>query len=98
MSDFDSDPDSDSDSDSESDSDSNTAFINLDMYIFFFYTCILLNKPADNFFFILSHYKINPHASNASIINIFVWHFITQKVCFYYAVKFSYFGFYVFLP
>ena len=50
MSDFDSDPDSDSDSDSESDSDSNTAFINLDMYIFFFYTCILLNKPADNFF------------------------------------------------
>ena len=32
--------------------------------------------------------------SNASIMHIFFWYFITQKVCFYYAVKFSYFGFY----
>ena len=45
------------------------------------YICIPLNKPADDFFMYF-HNRINSYASNASIMHIFFWHIITQKVCF----------------
>ena len=54
--------------------------------------CILLNKLVDGFF-INFHNRINNYASNASIMHIFFWYIITQKVCFYYTIKFSYFSF-----
>ena len=79
-------------SESESESDFSSVFINLDICIFLFYVCILLNKLADSFV-IHSYNRINSYASNASIIHIFFWHIITQNVCSYHTIKFSYFSF-----
>ena len=42
---------SDFDSASESDSECSSAFMNLDIFIFLFNICTLLNKPADSFFY-----------------------------------------------
>ena len=81
-----------SESNSESESDFSSVFINLEICIFSPYTYTLLNKLADNFF-INSHNRINSYASNACIMHIFFWHIITQKVCFYHTIKFSYFSF-----
>ena len=61
-----------------------------------YYIWIPLNKPADGFF-IYSDDRINSYVSNGSIMHIFFWHIYTQKVCFYYTIKFSYFIFQVFL-
>ena len=71
-----SDFDSASESDSECDPDSSSVVINLDICIFLLYICPLLNKLADSFF-IHSHNRINSYASNASIMHIFFWYFIT---------------------
>ena len=85
--------DSSSESNSESGSDFSSVFINLDTCVFFSpYIYILLSKLADDFF-INSHNRINSYASNASIMHIFFWHIITEKVCFYHTIKFSYFSF-----
>ena len=43
-----------SESGSESEPNSSSAFMNLDICIFLFYTCTLLNKIADNFFYSFS--------------------------------------------
>ena len=68
-------------SESDSESDFSSVFMNLDIFIFSPYIYTLLNKFADNFF-INSHSRINSYASNASIMHIFFWHIIVQKVCF----------------
>ena len=39
---------------SESESDFSSVFMNLDICIFLFHICILLNKPADRFFNLFS--------------------------------------------
>ena len=44
---------SSSKSNSESESDFSSEFMNLDICIFLFYTCIPLNKPVDGFLSIL---------------------------------------------
>ena len=74
--------DFDSTSESGSESDFSSVFMNLGVCIFFT-------------LFFNSHSRINSNASNAGIMHIFFWRLITQKVCFNFAVKFSYFGFYV---
>ena len=68
--------------------DFSSVFMDLDICIFLPYIYSLLNKHVDGFF-INSHNRIKIYTSNASIMHIFFWHFITQKVCFYFAVKFS---------
>ena len=86
-----------SDSDSKSESDFSSVLLNLDICIFFTLYLHPINKPADGFFFIYSHDRINSYTSNASIMHIFIWHITIQKVCFYHTIKFSYFSFQVFL-
>ena len=81
---------SNSASDSDYESDFSAAFMNVDICIsFIFYICIPLNKPADAFFFIYSHDRVNSYASNGSKMHIFFWRIITQIVWFYHAIKFS---------
>ena len=57
----------------KSESESSSEFMNLDICIFFtvYLHSTLLNKLADNFFFIHSHNRINSYGSNASIVHIF---------------------------
>ena len=88
-----SDFDSTSESGPQSESDFSSVLKNLDICIFSHHSCTILNKLADGFF-INSHNRINSYASSASIMHIFFWHFITKKVCFDFAVKFSYVSFY----
>ena len=76
----------------DSESHFNSVLISLDICIFLSYIYTLLNKLVDGFF-IYSKKRINSYASNASIMHIFFWHIITQKVCFYHTIKFSYFSF-----
>ena len=76
----------------DSESDFNSVFINLDICIFSTLYLHSLNKLAD-VFFINSENRINSYARNAGITHIFFWYIITQKVCFYYTIKFSYFSF-----
>ena len=76
----------------DSESDFNSVFMNLDICFFPPYIYTLLNKLAD-VFFINSQNRINSYARNAGITHIFFWYIITQKVCFYYTIKFSYFSF-----
>ena len=67
--------------------------LNLNLTVFFLsYIYTLRNKLVDDFF-IYSQHRINSYASNASIMYIFFWYTITQKVCFYYIIKFSHFSF-----
>ena len=88
-----SDFDSDSDSDSDFESDFSLAVMNLDICIFFI-LFIPRNKPADGFFLsILMTESIVTKAMQA--LHIYFWRIITEKVCFYHAVKFSYFSFQV---
>ena len=89
--------DSSSESNSESQSDFGSMFMNLDICLVFpqylhssIYT--LLNKLADDFFYQF-HNRINSYASNACIMCIFFWHIITQKICYYHTMNFSYFSF-----
>ena len=63
------------DFDSASESDSSSAFISLDICIFLLYICI--NLYLRIIFFIHSHNRINSYASNAGIVHIFFWYFIT---------------------
>ena len=76
----------------ESESDFSSVFMNLEICIFIFYIYTLLNKIADDFY-INCHNRINSYASSASIMHVFFRHIITQKVCFYCIIKFSYFSF-----
>ena len=46
--------DSSFESNPESESDFSSVFMNLDICIFLFHTCIPLNKPADGFFYLFS--------------------------------------------
>ena len=62
--------------------DFSSVFMNLDICIFLPYIYTLLSKHVDGFF-INSHNRINIYASNASVMHIFFWHFITQKVCYF---------------
>ena len=63
------------------------------IFVFFSpYIYSRLNKLAHDFF-IYSQNRIYSYASNASIMYIFFYHIITQKVCFYHTIKFSYFSF-----
>ena len=84
--------DSSSESSSESESDFSSVLTNLDICLFSPYIYTILNKLVGDFF-INSYNRINSYASNASIMHIFFWHIITQKVCFYHTIKFSYFSF-----
>ena len=54
VSDFESASESGSHSEPESESDFSSAFMNLEICIFFILICILLNKPADAFFYLFS--------------------------------------------
>ena len=92
-SDFDSTSESKSKSKSQSRSDSESDFNSILVFVFsLLYIYTLLNKLEDDFF-INIHNRINSYASNSSIMHIFFWHIITQNVCFYYTIKFSYFSF-----
>ena len=68
--------DFDSGSESDPESDSSLAFMNLDICISLFCICTLLNKRT-NSSFIHPHNRINSYASNASIMHILFWHFIS---------------------
>ena len=74
-----------SESDTECQSECSSVLMNLDI-------CIFFTLYLDNFFADF-HNRINSYASNASLMYIFFWHTITQKVCFYHLIKFSYFSF-----
>ena len=70
-----SDFDSTSESGSESESDFSSAFINVDICIFF--TLYLHSSKNTCGWFFNSHNRINSNRSNTSIIDIFFWYIIT---------------------